>query len=113
MNEVRGRKAQKIDSPVPGCLGKMVNLFDLGTAVNGNKLLTDKPHLYGNDYFPLLLVCSLVMLSVYSYCQVPMQVCLLMFLTLTKMFLHQVLCPSILYLSLSEFCIHLCVIDPR
>jgi len=48
MNELRGRKAQKIESPVPGCLGKMVNLFDLGTAVNGNKLLTDKPHLDGN-----------------------------------------------------------------
>ncbi|CAL9227226.1 unnamed protein product [Arabidopsis halleri] len=49
MNEVRGRKAQKIESPVPGCLGKMVNLFDLGTAVNGNKLLTDKPHLHGSS----------------------------------------------------------------
>ncbi|XP_023635647.1 uncharacterized protein LOC17880844 isoform X2 [Capsella rubella] len=44
MNELRGRKGQNIESPVPGCLGKMVNLFDLGTAVNGNKLLTDKPH---------------------------------------------------------------------
>ncbi|CAD5329388.1 DUF3741-associated sequence motif [Arabidopsis thaliana x Arabidopsis arenosa] len=49
MNELRGRKAQKIESPVPGCLGKMVNLFDLGTAVNGNKLLTDKPHLDGSS----------------------------------------------------------------
>lgn len=54
MNELRGRKVQKIESPIPGCLGKMVNLFDLGTAVNGNKLLTDKPHRDGNDYFPLL-----------------------------------------------------------
>uniref|UniRef100_A0A1J3K3H1 DUF4378 domain-containing protein n=1 Tax=Noccaea caerulescens TaxID=107243 RepID=A0A1J3K3H1_NOCCA len=49
MDELRGRKAQKIESPVPGCLGRMVNLFDLGTAVNGNKLLTDKPHRDGSS----------------------------------------------------------------
>lgn len=53
MDELRGRKAQKIESPVPGCLGRMVNLFDLGTAVNGNKLLTDKPHRDGNYCFLL------------------------------------------------------------
>ncbi|KAF8097788.1 hypothetical protein N665_0281s0050 [Sinapis alba] len=49
MNELRGRKVQKIESPVPGCLGRMVNLFDLGTAVNGNKMLTDKPHRDGTS----------------------------------------------------------------
>ncbi|KAH0941160.1 hypothetical protein HID58_000797 [Brassica napus] len=49
MNELRGRKVQKIESPVPGCLGRMVNLFDLGTAVNGNKMLTDKPHRDGSS----------------------------------------------------------------
>ncbi|VVB11240.1 unnamed protein product [Arabis nemorensis] len=49
MNEFRGRKVQKIESPVPGCLGRMVNLFDLGTAVHGNKLLTDKPHHDGSS----------------------------------------------------------------
>ncbi|CAA7047475.1 unnamed protein product [Microthlaspi erraticum] len=49
MNELRGRKVQKIETPVPGCLGRMVNLFDLGTAVNGNKLLTDKPHRDGSS----------------------------------------------------------------
>ncbi|CAH2077648.1 unnamed protein product [Thlaspi arvense] len=49
MNDLRGRKVQKIESPVPGCLGRMVNLFDLGTAVNGNKLLTDKPHRDGTS----------------------------------------------------------------
>jgi hypothetical protein len=34
------------DKPFPGCLGRMVNLFDLtpSTVVNANKLLTDKPH---------------------------------------------------------------------
>ncbi|ESQ54366.1 hypothetical protein EUTSA_v10024350mg [Eutrema salsugineum] len=49
MNEIRGRKVQKVESPIPGCLGRMVNLFDLGTAVNGNKLLTDKPHRDGSS----------------------------------------------------------------
>ncbi|KAL1203220.1 hypothetical protein V5N11_015448 [Cardamine amara subsp. amara] len=49
MNELRGRKVQKIETPIPGCLGRMVNLFDLGTAVNGNKLLTDKPHRDGSS----------------------------------------------------------------
>ncbi|CAH8323131.1 unnamed protein product [Eruca vesicaria subsp. sativa] len=34
---------------VPGCLGRMVNLFDFGTAGSGKKLLTDKP--YFNDGF--------------------------------------------------------------
>lgn len=33
------------DKPFPGCLGRMVNLFDLTpSTVNANKLLTDKPH---------------------------------------------------------------------
>lgn len=32
------------DKPFPGCLGRMVNLFDLTPTVNANKLLTDKPH---------------------------------------------------------------------
>ncbi|XP_010438384.1 PREDICTED: uncharacterized protein LOC104721992 isoform X1 [Camelina sativa] len=49
MNELRGRNVQNIESPIPGCLGKMVNLFDLGTAVTGNKLLTDIPHRDGSS----------------------------------------------------------------
>lgn len=39
------RRVHNDDKPFPGCLGRMVNLFDLTPAtVNGNKLLTDKPH---------------------------------------------------------------------
>ncbi|XP_050910749.1 uncharacterized protein LOC127125933 isoform X2 [Lathyrus oleraceus] len=47
MNTVmNNRTVHNDDKPFPGCLGRMVNLFDLTTAttVNGNKLLTDKPH---------------------------------------------------------------------
>lgn len=43
---MNNRTVHNDDKPFPGCLGRMVNLFDLTTAtsVNGNKLLTDKPH---------------------------------------------------------------------
>lgn len=45
MNGIQSRKAQNInvDKHV-GCLGRMVNLFDLSTGISGNRLLTDKPH---------------------------------------------------------------------
>ncbi|KAK4338691.1 hypothetical protein RND71_043178 [Anisodus tanguticus] len=38
------QNGKNFDKPVPGCLGRMVNLFDLNSGVAGNKLLTDKPH---------------------------------------------------------------------
>ncbi|KAJ0054255.1 hypothetical protein Pint_01621 [Pistacia integerrima] len=48
MNGIQSRKAQNINIDKQfagaGCLGRMVNLFDLGTGVPGNRLLTDKPH---------------------------------------------------------------------
>ncbi|KAK2363965.1 hypothetical protein QL285_088890 [Trifolium repens] len=46
MNSVKNnRRVHNDDKPFPGCLGRMVNLFDLTpTTVNGNKFLTDKPH---------------------------------------------------------------------
>ncbi|XP_004493852.1 uncharacterized protein [Cicer arietinum] len=45
MNDVQNRRVHNDDKPFPGCLGRMVNLFDLTVVtVNGNKLLTDKPH---------------------------------------------------------------------
>ncbi|KAM1031839.1 hypothetical protein ACFX2I_035484 [Malus domestica] len=44
MNGMQIGKAHNADKPSPGCLGRMVNLFDLGNGVPGNKLLTDKPH---------------------------------------------------------------------
>ncbi|XP_044493117.1 uncharacterized protein LOC123216676 isoform X2 [Mangifera indica] len=48
MNGIQSRKTQNINIDKQfagsGCLGRMVNLFDLGTGVPGNRLLTDKPH---------------------------------------------------------------------
>ncbi|XP_050364673.1 uncharacterized protein LOC126783276 [Argentina anserina] len=42
-------KAHNGDKPIPGCLGRMVNLFDMSTGVSRNKLLTDKPHRDGSS----------------------------------------------------------------
>ncbi|XP_055829603.1 uncharacterized protein LOC129898914 isoform X5 [Solanum dulcamara] len=44
MNGFQNGKNCNLDKPFPGCLGRMVNLFDLNSGVAGNKLLTDKPH---------------------------------------------------------------------
>ncbi|QCD97812.1 uncharacterized protein LOC114163030 [Vigna unguiculata] len=44
MNGAQNRKVHNVEKPFPGCLGRMVNLFDLTGGVNGNKLLTDRPH---------------------------------------------------------------------
>ena len=41
MNGSQNKKGQNIEK-FPGCLGSMVNLFDLNTGVPGNRLLTDK-----------------------------------------------------------------------
>lgn len=50
MNGIQSSRARNLEKPFPGCLGRMVNLFDLSTGVAGNSLLTDKPH---RDGFPL------------------------------------------------------------
>ncbi|EOA12882.1 hypothetical protein CARUB_v10025855mg [Capsella rubella] len=46
MNKQRRRNVQAhgVGRQIPGCLGRMVNLFDFGTVGNGKKLLTEKPH---------------------------------------------------------------------
>ncbi|KAG5252275.1 DUF3741 domain-containing protein/DUF4378 domain-containing protein [Salix suchowensis] len=49
MNAMQYRKGQNIEKPYPGCLGRMVNLFDLSNGVAGNRLLTDKPHNDGSS----------------------------------------------------------------
>ncbi|KAM7501541.1 hypothetical protein LguiB_000445 [Lonicera macranthoides] len=48
MNGVQNGKNRNLEKPFPGCLGRMVNLFDLSTGVPGNRLLTDKPHYNGS-----------------------------------------------------------------
>ncbi|XXG67958.1 hypothetical protein AAC387_Pa06g1176 [Persea americana] len=44
MNDFKSRKSRDSGKPVPGCLGRMVNLFDLGPGMGGNRLLTEKAH---------------------------------------------------------------------
>ncbi|KAI3409528.1 uncharacterized protein J3R85_019195 [Psidium guajava] len=44
MERARNEKAQGTKKQVPGCLGSMVNLFDLSTGAASKKLLTYKPH---------------------------------------------------------------------
>lgn len=47
MNGFQNGRSHTPDKPSPGCLGRMVNLFDLNSGVAGNRLLTDKPHCDG------------------------------------------------------------------
>lgn len=48
MNRNQNQRNRNLENPIPGCLGRMVNLFDLNTSVGGNRLLTDKPHNEGS-----------------------------------------------------------------
>ncbi|XP_052623910.1 uncharacterized protein LOC111881305 isoform X1 [Lactuca sativa] len=48
MSRIQNGKNRNPEKPISGCLGRMVNLFDLNTGLGGNKLLTDKPHHDGN-----------------------------------------------------------------
>ncbi|MFS7975561.1 hypothetical protein Hanom_Chr10g00882021 [Helianthus anomalus] len=50
MSWIQNGKKQSPEKPISGCLGRMVNLFDLNTSVGGNKLLTDKPHHDGSSF---------------------------------------------------------------
>lgn len=51
MNGFQNGKNQNTESPFPGCLGRMVNLFDLSAGMTGNRLLTDRPHRDGECFF--------------------------------------------------------------
>lgn len=62
MNGVQRRKVHNVEKPFPGCLGRMVNLFDLSAGATGNKLLTDKPHSDG-DFLVYLFVFTLIILT--------------------------------------------------
>ncbi|GFZ20173.1 methyl-coenzyme M reductase II subunit gamma, putative [Actinidia rufa] len=48
MNGIQNGKTRSLEKPFPGCLGRVVNLFDLSTGVAGNRLLMDKPHRDGS-----------------------------------------------------------------
>ncbi|OVA02237.1 Protein of unknown function DUF3741 [Macleaya cordata] len=48
MNGIQKRRAADLEKPFPGCMGRMINLFDFGPGMTGNKLLTDKEHQNGS-----------------------------------------------------------------
>lgn len=48
MNGIQQSRSRNLENSVPGCLGRMVNLFDLSANVAGNRLLADKPHRDGS-----------------------------------------------------------------
>ncbi|KAM0061486.1 hypothetical protein Hdeb2414_s0004g00136691 [Helianthus debilis subsp. tardiflorus] len=47
MNRNQNERIRNLERPVSGCLGRMVNVFDLNTSVGGNRLLTENPHYEG------------------------------------------------------------------
>ncbi|KAJ9697107.1 hypothetical protein PVL29_009045 [Vitis rotundifolia] len=48
MSGIHNSKTRGFEKPFPGCLGRMVNLFDLSAGMPGNRMLTDRPHLDGS-----------------------------------------------------------------
>ncbi|KAD4584398.1 hypothetical protein E3N88_21999 [Mikania micrantha] len=50
MSWIQNEKRRNPEKPVSGCLGRMMNLFDLNTSVRGNKLLTETPHHDGSSF---------------------------------------------------------------
>ncbi|XP_058095008.1 uncharacterized protein LOC131240648 isoform X2 [Magnolia sinica] len=44
MNNLKSKKVHDFEKPFPGCMGRMVNFFDLGPGMAGNRLLTDRAH---------------------------------------------------------------------
>ncbi|CAN6485865.1 unnamed protein product [Victoria cruziana] len=50
MSQFQRNKTNSSQKSYPGCMGIMVNLFDLNFGVSGNKLLTEKPHREGLDF---------------------------------------------------------------
>lgn len=51
MNGSSQNGSYNFEKTYPGCLGRMVNLFELNIGVSPNKLLTDKPHRDGGHLF--------------------------------------------------------------
>ncbi|KAL8262021.1 hypothetical protein R6Q59_026070 [Mikania micrantha] len=50
MSWIQNGKNRNPEKPISGCLGRMVNLFDLNTSLGGNKLLADKPYHDGSSF---------------------------------------------------------------
>ena len=50
-------KSRNFEKTHPGCLGRMVNLFELNIGVSADRLLTDKPHRDGVHSFYFNFCC--------------------------------------------------------
>ncbi|KAJ9565007.1 hypothetical protein OSB04_000973 [Centaurea solstitialis] len=50
MSRIQNGKNRNPEKPIPGCLGRMVNLFDMNNVVGGNRLLTDTPYHDGSSF---------------------------------------------------------------
>ncbi|XP_038974783.1 uncharacterized protein LOC120106018 isoform X1 [Phoenix dactylifera] len=48
MSEFQKQKVQDRQKPFPGCMGRMINMFDLNAGMAGANLLTDKAHRDGS-----------------------------------------------------------------
>ncbi|KAL1826110.1 hypothetical protein DCAR_0314303 [Daucus carota subsp. sativus] len=49
MNGIQNGGPHNLEEPLPGCFGKMDNLFDLTAGMPGNQLLTEKPYRDGSS----------------------------------------------------------------
>lgn len=63
MNGIKNHKAHNIEKPFPGCLGRVVNLFDLSAGMPENRLLTDKPYRDGEFLFNVSIISLLFGIS--------------------------------------------------
>lgn len=71
MNGIQNRKFHATEKQFPGCLGRMVNLFDLSSGITGNRLLTDKPHRDGrflSHTFPHLFIFTFCIHTFCDFC---------------------------------------------
>ncbi|KAK9087642.1 hypothetical protein Syun_030036 [Stephania yunnanensis] len=50
MSGVKNKRGPNFEKQIPGCMGRMVNLFDFGPGVSGNRLLSDKA--YRDGFLP-------------------------------------------------------------
>lgn len=53
MKGIQKKKGQDLQKPFPGCMGRVVNVFDLNANIVGTKLLTERAYRDGNIFFYL------------------------------------------------------------
>lgn len=67
MNGARTSKPRNLENTFPRCLGRMVNLLDLNTSLEGNRFLTEKPH-HDGDFLCWSFSSYFILLNFKSYC---------------------------------------------